>query len=275
MRVLPRLAVFLAIASAAPCQRVTATAKVRIDGRVETVRKINGRWWAEDNRQLTPSKEGFIWWISSEKGKSWRFNHHRPVNLPLAESLHLFEDPASVLDLLGQPNEESGRDTMGSQMWFYYAEDGTALFVRFIRDELSDAQYQRHDYGIHGKPVGSVAADLGGRNVFKVFADRAWEQRSPAEFAKYRRDAAPASVVSIAPGSTRPDPPKRLISAELAESVKTGMPRAEVVRLFGEPQGGLAISGAENDSETMTYPLEQGGQLSLRLEHAKVVRITR
>jgi hypothetical protein len=128
MQLLCRVTAVLAISTAIYAQTVTATAKVRIDGRVENVRKINGRWWSEDNRQLTPAKDGFIWWISSERGKSFTFHHHRPVKLALAESLHLFMAPSATQDLLGQPNESS--DHLRSHLWMYYAENGTALFVQ-------------------------------------------------------------------------------------------------------------------------------------------------
>jgi hypothetical protein len=260
-------------------QRVTAEAKVRIDGRVQRVRKINGRWWSDDNRQLTPAKDGFIWWISSEKGKSWAFNHHRPVNLEMAESLHLFMDPSAAQSLLGQPNEASDREDTGSRLWMYYAENGTALFVRFIHDELTDAKYQRPDYGVSGRPVQSVAQDLGGRDVFKIMADRAWQRNSPAEYQKFhgqtqRGQATTTTVASAGTLSARPDPPKRRISAELIDSVKVGMTRSEVVRILGEPSGGLQITG-ESDFEVMAYPVDRGGDVSLRIEKGKVARITR
>jgi hypothetical protein len=50
-------------ASGAVAQTVTKVAKVEIDGRVEQMRQINARWWSEDNRQLRPTKGGWLWWI--------------------------------------------------------------------------------------------------------------------------------------------------------------------------------------------------------------------
>ena len=91
----PRPLLAPALAVPALAQTVTATAKVRIDGKVETVRKINNRWWSEDNRHLTPTKEGYIWWLSSEKGKSWDFHHHRPVDLPTQRGIAAPLDVAS------------------------------------------------------------------------------------------------------------------------------------------------------------------------------------
>src|SRR5258706_856238 len=50
------IALLLLTAAPALCQRVTDVAQVRIDGRLQRVRKINGRWWSDDNRQLTKPK---------------------------------------------------------------------------------------------------------------------------------------------------------------------------------------------------------------------------
>jgi hypothetical protein len=215
---------------------------------------------------LTPTKNGYIWWISSEKGKSWTFHHHRPVSLELAESLHLFMSPSEVQDLLGQPNEAAEREGSGSHLWMYYAENGTALFLQFMRDELGVAKYERQDFGISGKPVQSIAQELGGRDIFKVMADRAWQSRSPSAYAKDhkedQRTGGASAVVSVGPASTRPDPPKRRISGELANSVQVGMTRPEVVKIMGEPSGGMHISGGESDVEKMTYALDPQGEIT-------------
>jgi hypothetical protein len=279
MRRLPRLIIIITMAAGvAPCQRVTAEKKVEIDGTVQTVRKINGRWWSPDNRQLTPQKDGYTWYIG-RKGYTWTFHHHRSVNLELAESLHLFMGPASVENLLGEPNESAGRENWGSRAWMYYAADGTALLLQFGHDELALARYERPDYGLSGKPVQSVERDLDGRDAYKVMADRAWQRNSPSEYAKFHKQdqgAGPAMpVVSVAPAASAPDPPKRRIAADLAGSVKEGMSRSEVVRIMGEPSGGMHVAGGENDFEVMTYSLDPSGEVSLRLEKGKVVRISR
>lgn len=296
-----------AAAAAVPGQEVTATARVEIDGRVENVRKINGRWSADDNRQLTPQKDGFTWYIG-EKGKTWTFHHHHPVNLQLAESLHLSMTAAAVEHLLGEPNETAGRESTGSRGWMYYAADGTAVSLHFIHDELAVAKYERADYGVAGKPVQSVAQELGGRDVFKVMADRAWQRGSQADGAERRRPrqgarvataktpaaqtitarAAAASSLTaqtathsttiLVPDSSSTaaaDPPQRRIAGGLLDSIKQGMSRPEVVRILGEPSGGMHVAGGENDVEVMTYALEAGGEVSLRLEQGSVMRISR
>jgi hypothetical protein len=277
-RLLPLLAVFVFAATAAFGQQVTATAKVEVGGRLQTVRKINGRWWSEDNRQMTPQKDGYTWYIG-QKGHTWNFHHHRPVDLQLAESLHLFMDPASVENLLGKPNESVERENWDSRAWMYYAADGTSLLIQFSHDELALAKYDRQDYGISGKPVASIAQELGGRDIAKVMADRAWQRNSPSEYAKFHgqnQGARPAAVVISDPSATAaPDPPQHRIAGNLLDSIKQGMPRSEVVRILGEPSGGMHVAGGENDFEVITYFLEPSGEVSLRLERSKVVRISR
>ena len=43
---------------------VTDTMKIEIDKRIHTARKINGRWWSEDNRELKQTNVGWLWNIS-------------------------------------------------------------------------------------------------------------------------------------------------------------------------------------------------------------------
>jgi len=279
---LPQCVLLLsALAATAHGQTVTAEAKVRIDGRVQTVRKINGRWWSPDNRQMTPDKDSFIWWIGSERNRAYTFHHHRPVKLALAESLHLFMSPTATEDLLGQPNESSDHDR--SRLWMYYAENGTALFIRFIKDELTEARYERPDYGVSGKQVQSIARELDGRDIFKILADRSWQQSSPEAYAKFHGQTLPGQTpgavhtvtISTASADSRPVPPKRRIASDLADSVKVGMTRADVVQILGEPSGGMHISGGESDTETLTYALDSDGSISFAMEKGKVARISR
>jgi hypothetical protein len=273
MKLVVAIAAMLALAVPAVCQRVTAEDRVRIDGKIQRVRKINGRWWSDDNRQLTKSQGGFIWWISSEKGKGFQFHHHRPVDLAKAETLHLFMDPATVMSILGEPNFTGGGLRPGeSFMWQYYAENGVELSLQFIRDELAIAKYNRSDFGVSGRPVQSVEQDLGGQSVFKLMADKAGQQlRRPGSAAA----AAAASTTTVRTVSVTPDPPKRRVSSEVAASVKEGMTRADVVRLLGEATGGMQIAGGENDYEDLSYALDPTGELLVRLEKGKVVRISR
>ncbi|HLK65153.1 MAG TPA: hypothetical protein VKU19_17040 [Bryobacteraceae bacterium] len=162
-------------------QKVTDTHKVEIDGKVQVVRKINGRWWSPDNRQLNPTKAGYIWYISSDRAPL-EFYHHNPVYLPRVEELRLFMSQDEVRDILGDPNETQSR----AGLWHYYAEDGTAVLLKFVSDELLEARYERTDYGVKGRPVQAVLRDLDGREPYAVAADRAWQRRSPEAYAKFK-----------------------------------------------------------------------------------------
>jgi hypothetical protein len=271
------LLAMLVLAATLAGQTVTAVTTVLIDGKPQRVRKINGRWWSDDNRELSPTKEGFIWYLSSKKGEGWTFHHHRPLDLARVEQLHLFQDPGSVESLLGQPNFESGARRPGdSIMWHYYAENGTAVLLMFIRDELAIAKYERKDFGVSGKPVQSVDRELAGREIFKVMADRASKSpRSPADYGRNAPTRQSGSTTTVRNVPVTPDPPQRRISPQLVDSVKQGMTRAEVVAALGEPSGGMAIAGGESDYEDMTYLLAPTGEVSLHLENGKVVRISK
>jgi hypothetical protein len=268
------LVAIFAMAGTLSAQTITAVTTVSIDGKPQRIRKINGRWWSDENRELSPTKEGFIWYISSKKGEGWTFHHHRPLHLAKVEQLHLFQDPGSVESLLGQPNFEAGQRSPGdSTMWHYYAEDGTAVLLQFIRNQLAIAKYERKDLGVSGKPVQSVERELAGRNIFKVMADQA-----TAELPKHGAAAAArpsSSVTTVRNVSVTPDPPQRRISPHLIDSVKPGMTRADVVAALGEPSGGMAIAGGESDYEDMTYLLDPAGEMSVHLEKGKVARVSK
>ena len=265
---LPAASVLLFI-PAAFAQVVTDSAEVRVDGRVEHVRKINGRWWSQDNRQMTPpGKGGFFWTIQSKRIPEVVFYHHRPVKLAYAEQLHLFMSEDQVRALLGDPNETY--EDIGT--WTYYASDGTALHLRFFREDgLGEASYHRSDYGVSGKPVASIEQELAGRSIFAILAQRAGE-RSAAKYHPRAPLTRASSTVGIeqappAPRQTRP------IDPALVQAVVTGMARADVIARLGEPARAMKISGAEREPETLTYDLESGRRAEIRLEEGKVVRI--
>ena len=169
----------LSTAALAQIPQVTETRKVDIGDRITPkkiiVRKINGRWWSEDNREVTavnevaPNGDKLPWLIQTEPG-AVQFFHHRPLDLSRAESLHLFMRPKEVGAALGEPNAVVGPDDHA--VWLYYAADGTRLSVRFMDDGvLGEAIFDAA-----GKPDWSVAAverDLNGRDVRDVMRERA------------------------------------------------------------------------------------------------------
>ena len=64
----------------------------------ELLRKINGRWWTEDNRLVSPpsrSGMGGFWTVDSKPGVCV-FYHHRPFDIRRAELVHLWMTPAEV-----------------------------------------------------------------------------------------------------------------------------------------------------------------------------------
>ena len=263
-----RLLTLLLLAQINPAQVVTGEASVRVDGRMERVRKINGRWWSEDNRQMTPPKNGGMFWtIASKRIPEVVFYHHRPVRLARAEQLHLFMTEDHVRALLGDPNETF--EKIG--IWTYYAAEGTALHLRFFdQDGLGEASYRRSEYGVSGKPVASIQQELNGRSIFSILAERAG-QRSPREGPRRFASSHPDPIeIEQAPPPPRQSHP---LAPTLIQSIVTGMARGDVIARLGEAARAMKVSGAEQDVETLTYDLESGRRAEIRLEDGKVARI--
>src|SRR5271165_4928723 len=165
------LALCQVIAAQAPY--VTDTKLVNAEkGKQELLRKINGRWWSQDNREVTPPPEGGFFWVLDSKPGVCQFYHHRPFQLVRAESLHLWMKKDQVEAALGPPNRTFGTDDHA--FWSYYASNGTKLVVRFMGDGvLGEATYE--PVGGKSKPVASIESELAGRSIYKLLADRAWK----------------------------------------------------------------------------------------------------
>jgi hypothetical protein len=136
LRFAQRALCFLAFIPPAFGQTVTATALVKVDGKVERVRKINERWWSDDNRQMFPPNDPkgmFGLWIIDNKSAGNVFYHHRPVDLARAESLHLMMSPETVRQVMGEPNEALIKPDGLPGFYFYYAAEGTSVTVRFMQ----------------------------------------------------------------------------------------------------------------------------------------------
>ena len=307
--------VFLIIALAAfgwtdsaAAQTVTATKLVSYKKGKELLRKINGRWWTNDNREVyPPSKTGVFWEIDSEVGVV-DFYHHQPFELPKAESLHLFMTPAQVETVLGKPNRIF---TMGpdSGMWSYYSVTGTKLEVRIMDGVLGEAQYEP----VTGKPtpVASVAQEFNGRSIYSLLAERAG-QRSAEEQAKRvaelrrtmptqedharriaeLRGQRPTTSATVRLGSTTarpnsikvgnsipvtaattPEPEKRIVSAEALAGIKIGVSRADVVTVLGEPSARYSMTGGDGVRETLRYHRSDGQPVEIRLLDGKVTAV--
>lgn len=257
----------LALMCPALGQTVMATKLVSYGKGKELLRKINGRWRSQDNREVyPPGKGGVFWELDSEPGVV-DFYHHRPFD-PKAESLHLFMAPPEVEAALGQPNRIFKMGPDGG-MWSYYAANGTRVEVRSMDGVLGEAKYDP----VTGPstPVASVARDLNGRSIYTLLAERAGP-RSAEEQAKCvaamrsqmptqedhgRRIAqlrsqrasggatggstpiqvgtngAGGTVPAIAPAV--PESRKQIVSPEALARIKIGASRADVLAVLGEP----------------------------------------
>src|SRR5690348_6287112 len=154
----------------AQAPHVTDTTTVNAGKGQELLRKINGRWWTQDNREVYPPSNGGIFWELDSKPGVCRFFHHRPFQLSRAESLHLWMTKQEVEAVLGPPNRIFGTDNHAH--WYYYASNGTKLDVRFMDDGvLGEAKY--YAIGEISRPVASIERDLDGRDIFELLQERA------------------------------------------------------------------------------------------------------
>ncbi len=254
----------------------------------EQLRKINGRWWSQDNREVQPpGKDGGFWALDSKPG-TCIFYHHRPFHLELAEQLHLFMSPQEVEAALGKPNRTFGADPNSRDerhgFWFYYAADGTKLSVRFMgEDGLGEAKYE--SLNAKSRPVASVQSDLGGRDIYKVLAERATqrvEQRQAEKFSAFRastgrRGVQPnvVTVDSVPVSPADPVPPKHIVSAEAFAGVKVGAGREDVLARLGQPSARYAITDDEGTHESFTYELDSGESAVIRIVAGKVTDVQR
>jgi hypothetical protein len=112
---------------------VTQTMRIEIDKRIHTARQINGRWWSEDNRELTRTNVGWLWNVSG--GNAWqlvRFDHHRPVDPSRVNQVNRSMGPDQVKAILGPPNSVFPSDKPAAQqMWDYYGVGGYKLSIHF------------------------------------------------------------------------------------------------------------------------------------------------
>jgi hypothetical protein len=246
----------------------------------EQLRKINGRWWTQDNREVTPPGKGGGFWTIDSKPGTCQFFHDRPFQLARAESLHLFMAPQDVEAVLGQPNRTMEKN--GHGFWWYYAAGGTKLSVRFMgEDGLGEAKYEYLNE--KSRPVASVASDLGGRDIYKVMADRSWkkvEQRQANKMDSFRaahsgRSGQPSTVslTSVPVDRADPAPPKRIVSAEAYAGIAVGSTRDEVLACLGEPSSRYAISDDDGTRESFTYDVDNGETVVIHLLGGKVINV--
>ena len=188
--------------------------------------------------------------------------------------------PQDVEAVLGQPNRTMEKN--GHGFWWYYAAEGTKLSVRFMgEDGLGEAKYEYLNE--KSRPVASVASDLGGRDIYKVMADRAWkkvEQRQANKMDSFRaahsgRSGQPSTVslTSVPVDRADPAPPKRIASAEAYAGIAVGSTRDEVLARLGEPSSRYAISDDDGTRESFTYDLDSGETVVIHLLGGKIIKV--
>jgi hypothetical protein len=279
-------------------QVVTATKLVDYEHHKELLRKINGRWWTQDNREVFPPGKGGVFWELDSKPGVVDFFHHTPFDLSKAESLHLFMTVDQVEAICGKPNRIFRMGPDGGE-WMYYAANGTIVQVRIMDGVLGEAEYDPAT----GKstPVASVAQDLGGRNIFELMAQRAG-QKSASDQAKRvaaakgqmptqedhaRRiaelKAQTAGLRAGRPGATlssrsnavlnmrtTAEPEKHIVQPEALATIKVGAPKADVLAALGEPSAKYSIASGDGVKETLRYHREDGQPVEIKLVDGKV-----
>jgi len=251
------------------------------------LRKINERWWTDDNREVyPPGKKGVFWEIDSKKGVC-TFHHHRPFDLTHSEWLHLSMTPDDVEQMLGEPNREFG--PRGQGFWYYYGVDGTALRVRFMSGELGEADFDRR---AKTWPVDSVREELGGRSIYEVMAERATKkngnsqrtresQTTPVTSASHLGPSSHSqqgSIIEISPSATDAAPPVpaepiAAITVSALARVKMRMSRDDVLRALGKPSSRFSIAGSDGVTEYLSYQVEDGRKVTIRLLSGKVAQL--
>jgi len=297
-----RLCAWIAVCQVilAQAPRVTDTKLVDAGKAKELLRKINGRWWSQDNREVYPPSKGGVFWELDSKPGTCQFFHHRSFQLDRAESLSLWMNKEEVEAALGPPNRIFGTDDHA--FWYYYASDGTKLSVRFMDGVLGEAKY--YAIGEKSWSVASIERELNGRSIYKLLQERA-TKRSVEWLAKKTEEnridqaarsealrkgirppncgprfrSAQPSVVTVEavnvspPADTKAPAKKRIISAQALAAVELGTSRADVLSRLGEPSNRFSITSDEGVRESFTYDLDSGEAAVIRLVEGKVVKV--
>ena len=288
--------------AAQPGAHVTDTMRIEIDKRIHTARKINGRWWSEDNRQLSRTNVGWLWTISG--GNAWklvRFDHHYPVDPSKVELLDRSMGPDQVRSILGSPNSVFPSDRPEQeQHWDYYGANGYKLAIMFgSSGGIFTADYEPDAHSMP-KDVPHLAFRFNGKTAREAHEEarqpwttpgkeqtpdqlraqvKAQIEQSRADMAQkraemeQRRSGKTVEVSHVAP--SKPLVPARRITADEIKSVTTGMPRTDVIKLLGDPMTMFTISGDDGARETLMYATAEGPNVSVVLLNGKVAQVAR
>jgi hypothetical protein len=170
---------------------VTETMRIEIDKRIHTARKINGRWWSEDNRELTQTNVGWLWNVSG--GNAWqlvRFDHHRPMDPAKVGQLDRTMGPDQVRAVLGPPNSVFPSDRPAAQQqWDYYGAGGYKLSIHFSSNGgIFTASYEP-DAKTMPKDVPHLVFRVNGKSAQESFEERKDQPRReiPASQEEFRK----------------------------------------------------------------------------------------
>lgn len=257
---------------------VTDTERVRVGGsRTELLRKINGRWWTQDNRLVHPPKERntfAAFWIISSKPGVVEFYHHRPFDVRRGEQLRLFLTPEEVEAAFGQPNRRFPMGSARGGRWYYHGSDGTILDLWFLGGgELGQAEYNFPNG--QKRSVAAIEQELNGRSIFSVMAQRAGQRTTPTRSAS-GRPVRTASLQSVeVPRAVEPARPAqlRIVTREAAASIQPGALRGDLLLRLGQPSFRSSISGEDGVRETFTYHLDEHTPIAVRLLNGKVIEV--
>jgi len=256
---------------------------IRIDGRVQTARKINGRWWSPDNRQLTRTNSEWLWTISGGNARNLvRFDHHYPVDPAKVSLLDRAMGPDQVRAILGPPNSVFPSDRLEQQqIWEYYGGGGYMLSIQFASGGkgIFSASFEP-DARSMPQDVPHLAFRFNGKTARESLEEskmkRAQRPTAPstAEYRAQGHQAKTTLVTEAAPAAapSEPAPPTRKVTAEELKSISIGMPRARLIELLGEPYSRAGIASGEGSRETLRYRSESGEIVSITLIDAKVTQ---
>jgi hypothetical protein len=68
-------------------------------------------------------------------------------------------------------------------------------------------------------------------------------------------------------------PPAEPVRPDLLKGIAPGAERASVIESLGHPHGAMSNLGAEGDEESLTYLVEGGGRVNIRLKQGKVLSV--
>jgi hypothetical protein len=177
---------------AQPGAVVTETMRIEIDKRKHTARKINDRWWSEDNRELSRTNVGWLWNVSG--GNAWqlvRFDHHRPLDPDRVNQVNRSMGPEQVRGVLGPPNSVFPSDKPeAQQIWSYYGAGGYKVSIHFSSSGgIFNATFEP-DAKSRPKDVPHLAFRFNGKTAQESFEERKNDRpqrQLPASQEEYRK----------------------------------------------------------------------------------------